>query len=47
MKFENIQSVKDLDIMNASNMKSSQQCKYAANKTKKVLGFINKNCFLR
>ncbi len=44
-KLESVQSVKDLGVTVASNLKFSQQCKDAAGKanTCRMLGFINRH----
>ncbi len=42
-KLETVQSVKDLDVSVASSLKFSQQCKDAAGKANRMLGFINRN----
>ncbi len=41
-KLESIHCVKDLGVTIASNLKFSQQCKEAAGKAKRMLGFIKK-----
>ncbi len=41
-KLESVHCVKDLGVMNASNLKFSQQCKEAAGKANRMLGFIKK-----
>ncbi len=43
VKLKSVQCVKDLDVTTASNLKFSQQCKDAAAKANKMLGFTNKN----
>ncbi len=43
VKFESTQWVKDLGVAIAFNLKFSQQCKNAAGKTYRMLGFINRN----
>ncbi len=43
IKFESVQCVKDLGVMVASSLKFFQQCKYAARKSNRMLGFINRN----
>ncbi len=43
VKFDSLQCVKDLDVSIASNFKFSQQCKDAARKTNRMLGFIKRN----
>ncbi len=43
VKLDSVQCVKDLGVSIASNLKFSQQCKDAANKTKRMLGFINRH----
>ncbi len=42
-KLESVQCVKDLGVSIASNLKFSQQCKDAAGKANRMLGFINRN----
>ncbi len=42
-KLESVQSVKDLGVTIASRLKFSQQCKNAAGKANRMLGFINRN----
>ncbi len=42
-KLESVQCVKDLDVTIASSLKFSQQCKDAAEKAIRMLGFINRN----
>ncbi len=42
-KLESVQCVKDLDVSVASSLKFSQQCKDAAGKATRMLGFINRN----
>ncbi len=42
-KIESVQCVKDLGVTIASNLKFSQQCKDAASKANRMLGFINRN----
>ncbi len=43
IKLKNVQCVKVLDITIALSFKSSQQCKDAAGKANRVLGFINRS----
>ncbi len=43
VKLDSVQCVKDLGISIASNLKFSQQCKDAAGKANRMLGFINRN----
>ena len=43
VKLKSIQCVKDLGVTIASNLKFSQQCKDAAGKANRMLGFINRN----
>ena len=43
VKLESVQCVKDLGVMIASSLKFSQQCKDAASKANRMLGFINRN----
>ncbi len=45
VKLNSVQCVKDLSVSIASNLKFSQQCKDAAGKTDRMLGFINRNFF--
>ncbi len=42
-KIESVQCVKDLGVPIGSSLKFSQQCKEAAGKTNRILGFINRN----
>ena len=42
-KFESVQCVKDLGVRITSSLKFSQQCKDAAGKANRMLGFINRN----
>ncbi len=42
-KLESVQCVKDLGVTVASSLKFSQQCKDAASKANRMLGFINRN----
>ncbi len=42
-KLERVQCVKDLGVAIASSIKFSQQCKDAAGKANRMLGFINRN----
>ncbi len=42
-KLESVQCVKDLGVKTASSLKFSQQCKEAAGKANRMLGFINRN----
>ncbi len=42
-KLESIQCVKDLGVSIAFSLKFSQQCKDAAGKSNRMLGFINRN----
>ncbi len=42
-KLESVQSVKDLGVTIVSRIKFSQQCKDAAGKPNRMLGFINRN----
>ncbi len=46
VKLENVQCVKDLGVTIASNLKFSQQCKDAAGKANRMLGFY-KHIFLQ
>ncbi len=41
-KLESVQYVKDLGVSVASSLKFSQQCKDAAGKANRMLGFINR-----
>jgi len=43
VKLESVQCLKDLGVMIASNLKFSQQCKDAACKANRMLGYININ----
>ncbi len=43
VKLDSVQCVKDLGVSIASNLKFSQQCKDAADKANRMLGFINRN----
>ncbi len=42
VKLKSVHCVKDLGVTITSNLKFSQQCKEAACKANKMLGFINK-----
>ncbi len=42
-KLESVHCVKDLGVTIASNLKFSQQCKEAASKANRMLGFIKRN----
>ncbi len=42
-KLESVQCVKDLGVSVASSLKFSQQCKDAAGKANRMLGYINRN----
>ncbi len=42
-KIESAQCVKDLTVTIALSLKFSQQCKETAGKTKRILGFMNRN----
>ncbi len=42
-KLESVQCVKDLHVSVASSVKFYQQCKDAAGKANRMLGFINRN----
>ncbi len=46
-KLESVQCVKDLGVTVASILKFSQQCKDAAGKANRMLGFINRNISLK
>ncbi len=43
IKLDSIQRVKDHGVSIASNLKFSRQCKDAAGKANRMLGFINRN----
>ncbi len=43
IKLTSVQSVKDLEVKIASNLKFSQQCIDAANKANRMLGLIKRN----
>ncbi len=43
VKLESVQCVKDVGVTIASSLKFSQQCKDAAGKANRMLGFINRN----
>ncbi len=43
VKFDSVQRDKDLGVSIASNLKFSHQCKDAAGKANRMLGFINRN----
>ncbi len=43
VKLESVQCVKDLGVTIASSLKFCQQCKDAAGKANRMLGFINRN----
>ena len=43
VKLESVQCIKDLGVSIASSLKFSQQCKDAAGKANRMLGFINRN----
>ncbi len=43
VKLDNVQCVKDLGVSIGSNFKCSRQCKDAAGKANRMLGFINRN----
>ncbi len=47
VKLDSVQCVKDLGVSIASNIKFSQQCKEAASKANRMLGFINRNFFFK
>ncbi len=42
-KLESVYCVKDLGVTITSNLKFSQQCKVAAGKANRILGFIKRN----
>ncbi len=46
-KIESLECVNDLGVAIASNLKFSQQCKDAAGKAYRMLGFINRNFSLK
>ncbi len=46
-KLESVQYVKDLGVSIASSLKFSQQCKDAAGKANRMLGFINRTSRLK
>ncbi len=46
-KLESVQCVKDLGVTVASSLKFSQQCKDAAGKANRKLGFIKRNFSLK
>ncbi len=43
VKLDSVQCVEDLGVLIMSNLKFSQQCKEAAGKANRMLGFINRN----
>ncbi len=43
VNLDSVQCVKDLSVSIASNLKFSQQCKHAASKANRMLGFLNIN----
>ncbi len=43
VKLESVHCAKDLGVTIASNLKFAQQCKDAAGKANRMLGFINRN----
>ncbi len=43
VKLDSVQCVKDLGVLLASNLKLFLQCKDAAGKANRMLGFINRN----
>ncbi len=43
VKLDSVQYVKDLGVSTASNFKVSRQCKDAASKANRMMGFINSN----
>ncbi len=47
VKLKSVQSVKDLGVKITSNLKFSQQCIDAKNKSNRVLGFIKRNFFFQ
>ncbi len=46
-KLESVHCVKDFGVMITSNLKFSQQCKEAAGKANRMLGFIKRNFSFR
>ncbi len=46
-KLESVHCVKDLGVTITSNLKFSQQCKEAAGKANRMLGFIKRNFSFR
>ncbi len=46
-KLESVHCVKDLGVTITSNLKFSQQCKEAAGKANRMLGFIKRNFSLK
>ncbi len=46
-KFESVHCVKDLGVTITPNLKLSQQCKEAAGKANRMLGFIKRNFFFK
>ncbi len=47
VNLDSVQCVKDVGVTIASNLKFSQQCKDAAGKANRMLGFINRNFSLK
>ncbi len=47
VKLDSVQCVKDLGVSTASNLSFSQQCKAAASKANRMLGFIDRNFSLK
>ncbi len=47
VKLDSVQCVKDLGVLLASNLKLFLQCKDAAGKANRMLGFLSKNIFFK
>ncbi len=47
VKLKSVQSAKELGVKITSNLKFSQQCVDAANKVKRMLGFVKRNFSLK
>ncbi len=45
IKLESLQCIKDVGVCVTSSLKFSQQCKGAAGKANRILGFIDKPLF--